>query len=83
MKKKKQGIFISKKVIIISVIVLVISVLAVLFIWKADFIKIAKPTEKADIKSNAEASERLTDVAEDITGLRDELNSLTRGITGP
>lgn len=81
--EKQQGVFISKKLIIIAVIVIIL-VLA-FFLWKGG-LKIFKPGEakKVEIKSGAEASQRLTEVAEDIKGVSDELDSLTKGFSsGP
>lgn len=79
-KKNIEGVFVSKKIIIIAVVVIVLLVLAAIFFFKGN---IFKPAGKAEIKSSAEASERLTNVAEDITGLRDELNSISKSFSAP
>ncbi len=75
--KRLKKFKLTKKTWIIITIVIAVAVL--LFVLKGNNLNLPSASDE-EIKSNAEASTRLTDVANDITSFREELDSLTRTV---
>ena len=86
-KKGREKIEISKKTLVIIIVIAVIIVIGLLSFYLYNSGKLGeifkKTAVKTGIKSEIEVAEKLTDVAGDISSLKEDLGSLTKVISGP
>jgi len=85
-KKRSENVEISKKTLIITAVIVILVIVGLLALYLYSSGKLDKIFGKpvtTEISSELEAAEKLTDVAGDISSLKEDLNSITRGVSGP